>query len=113
MINRAKVPIFLDRKVRLELIEAVIAMFRMRLSNEFLNNRQVGLVPNPNSKSSAISMIFLGFANYYREFIKGIPYVANVAKKKVKNSDGKKITTSANFASLRSSICRQKKGCLC
>ena len=39
LINQAKRPVFLDRKVRL---------------NALSNNRQVFLVPNPNSKSSAI-----------------------------------------------------------
>ena len=48
-------PIFLDRKVRLKPHQAVIATFRIRNLNEFSNNRQVCLVPNPNSKSSAIS----------------------------------------------------------
>ena len=52
LINQAKVPIFLDRKVRLKPIQAVVATFRMW--NELSNDRQVCLVPNPNSKSSAI-----------------------------------------------------------
>ena len=46
--------IFLDRKVRLKSNRAKIATFRMRNLNELSNNRQVCLVPNPNSKSSAI-----------------------------------------------------------
>ena len=54
LINQAKVPIFLDRKVRLKTNQAVVATFRMRNLNELSNDRQVGLVPNPNSKSSAI-----------------------------------------------------------
>ena len=56
LINQAKVPIFLDRKVRLKPNQAVIATFRMRNLNlnELSNDRQVCLVPNPNSKSSAI-----------------------------------------------------------
>ena len=33
---------------------AVLATFRMRNLNELSNNRQVCVVPNPNSKSSAI-----------------------------------------------------------
>ena len=53
LINRAKVPIFLDWKVRLKPHQAVILTFRMRNSNELSNNRQLSLVPNPNSKSSA------------------------------------------------------------
>ena len=54
LINQAKVPIFLDRKVRLKPNRAVVATFRMRNLNELSNDRQVCLVPNPNSKSSAI-----------------------------------------------------------
>ena len=53
LINQAKVPIFLDRKVRSKPHQAVIATFRMRKQNELSNNRQVCLVPNPNSKRSA------------------------------------------------------------
>ena len=47
-------PIFLDRKVRLKPNQAVIGTFRMRNLNELSNDRQVCLVPNPNSKNSAI-----------------------------------------------------------
>ena len=53
LINQAKVPIFLDRKVRLKPNQAVVATFRMRNLNELSNDRQVCLVPNPNTKSSA------------------------------------------------------------
>ena len=54
LIKQANVPIFLDTKVRLKPHQAVIATFRVRNQNELSNNRQVCLVPNPNSKSSAI-----------------------------------------------------------
>ena len=54
MINQAKVPIFLYRKVKLKPNQDVVAAFRMRNLNELSNNRQVCLVPNPNSKTSAI-----------------------------------------------------------
>ena len=54
LINQAMVPIFLDRKVRLKSNQAVVATFSKRNLNELSNNRQVCLVPNPNSKSSAI-----------------------------------------------------------
>ena len=47
-------PIFLDRKVRLKPNQAVVATFRIRNLHELSNDRQVCLVPNPNSKSSAI-----------------------------------------------------------
>ena len=54
LINQSRVPIFLNRKVRSKPNQAVEATFRMRNLNELSNDRQVCLVPNPNSKSSAI-----------------------------------------------------------
>ena len=51
LINLAKVPIFLDRKIRLKPNQAVVAKFRMRNLNELSNDRHVCLVPNPNSKA--------------------------------------------------------------
>ena len=53
LIIQAKVPIFLDRKVRLKPNQAVVAKFRMKNLTELSNGRQVCLEPNPNSKSSA------------------------------------------------------------
>ena len=52
LINQAKVPIFLDRNVRLKPNRS--SDVRTRNLNELGNDRQVCLVPNPNSKSSAI-----------------------------------------------------------
>ena len=49
-----KVPIFLDRKVKLQPGQAVIATFRMRNLNSLSDSKQVCLVPNPNSQSSVI-----------------------------------------------------------
>ena len=49
-----KVPIFLDRKEKLQLGQAVVAIFRMRNLNSLSDSKQVCLVPNPNSQSSAI-----------------------------------------------------------
>ena len=40
LINQAKVPIFLDRKVRLKPNQAVVATFRMRNLNELSNDKQ-------------------------------------------------------------------------
>ena len=54
LINQAKVPMFLDRKVKLKPNQVVVATFKMRNFNELSNDRQVCLVLNPNSKSSAI-----------------------------------------------------------
>ena len=47
-----KVPVFLDRKVKLQ--QAVVAIFRMRNLNSLSDSKQVCLVPNPNSQSSVI-----------------------------------------------------------
>ena len=49
-----KVPIFLDRKVKLQPGQAVVAIFRMRILNKLSDSTQVCLVPNPNSQSSVI-----------------------------------------------------------
>ena len=53
-INQAKEPIFLNRKLRLKPNPVVVATFKLRNLNELSNHTQVCLVPNPNSKSSAI-----------------------------------------------------------
>ena len=49
-----KVPVFLDRKVKLQPGQAVVAIFRMRNLNSLSNSKQVCLVSNPNSQSSVI-----------------------------------------------------------
>ena len=49
-----KVPIFLNRKVKLQPGQAVVAIFRMRNLNSLSDSKQVCLVPNPNSQSSVI-----------------------------------------------------------
>ena len=49
-----KVPIFSDRKKKLQPGQAVVAIFRMRNLNSLSGNKQVCLVPNPNSQSSVI-----------------------------------------------------------
>ena len=54
MTDENKVPIFLDRKVKLQLGQAVVAVFRMRNLNSLSDSKQVCLVPNPNSQSSVI-----------------------------------------------------------
>ena len=53
-INKTKVPIFLDWKVRLKPNEAALATIRIRNLNALSNNRHLCLVSNRNSKSSAI-----------------------------------------------------------
>ena len=52
--DEIKVPIFLDRKIRLQPGQAVVAIFRMRKLNSLSDRKQVCLVPNPNSQSSVI-----------------------------------------------------------
>ena len=47
-------PIFLDNKVKLQPRKAVVAICRMRNLNSLSVSKQVCLVPNPNSQSSAI-----------------------------------------------------------
>ena len=49
-----KVPIFLDRKVKLQPGQAVVAIFRTRNLNSLSDSKQVCLAPNPNSQSSVI-----------------------------------------------------------
>ena len=49
-----KVPIFLDRNVRLKSGQAVVAIFRMRSLNSLSDSKQVCLVPNTNSQDSVI-----------------------------------------------------------
>ena len=49
-----KVPILLDRKVKLQPGQAVVAIFRMRKLNSLIYSKQVCLVPNPNSQISVI-----------------------------------------------------------
>ena len=52
--DKNKVPVFLDRKVKLQPGHAVVAIFRMRNLNSLSDSKQVCLVPNPNSQSSVI-----------------------------------------------------------
>ena len=49
-----KVPMFLDRKVKLQPGQAVVAIFRMRNLNSLSDSKQICLVPNPNSQNSVI-----------------------------------------------------------
>ena len=49
-----KVPILLDRKVKLQPGQAVVAIFRMRNLNSLSDSKQVCLVSNPYSQSSVI-----------------------------------------------------------
>ena len=49
-----KVPIFSDRKVKLQLGQALVAVFKMKNLNSLSDSKQVCLVPNPNNQSSVI-----------------------------------------------------------
>ena len=53
MTNENKAPVFLSRRVRLKGNEVAIVSLRMKNYNE-LNNKQVCIVPNPNSQSAAV-----------------------------------------------------------
>ena len=54
IIDENKVSIFLDRKVKLQPGQAVVAIFRMTKLNSLSDSKQICLVPNPNSQSSVI-----------------------------------------------------------
>ena len=52
--NENKAPVFLSRRVRLKANEAAKIILRMKNYNELSDNKQVCIVPNPNSQSAAI-----------------------------------------------------------
>ena len=52
--NETKAPVFLSRRVRLKANEAAIVSLRMKNYNELSDNKQVCIVPNPNSQSAAV-----------------------------------------------------------
>ena len=54
MANKNKATVFLSRRVRLKAHEAAIVSLRMKNYNELSDNKQVCIVPNPNSQSAAI-----------------------------------------------------------
>ena len=54
MANENKAPVFLSRRVRLKANEAAIVSLRMKNYNELSDNKQVCIVPNPNSQSDAV-----------------------------------------------------------
>ena len=54
MANENKAPAFLSRRVRLKANEAAIVGLRMKNYNEISDNKQVCIVPNPNSQSAAV-----------------------------------------------------------
>ena len=54
MANKNKAPVFLSRRVRLKANEAAIVSLRMKNYNELSDNKQVCIVPNPNSQSAAV-----------------------------------------------------------
>ena len=54
MANETKAPVLLSRRVRLKANEAAIVGLRMKNYNELSDNKQVCIVPNPNSQSAAV-----------------------------------------------------------
>ena len=54
MANWNEAPVFLRRRVRLKANEAAIVSLRMKNYNELSDNKQVCIVPDPNSQSAAV-----------------------------------------------------------
>ena len=54
MANENKASVFLSRRVRLQANEAAIVKLRIKNYNELKDNKQVCIVPNPNSQSAAV-----------------------------------------------------------
>ena len=54
MVNENKAPVFLSRRVRLKANEATIISLRMKNYNELSDNKQVTIIPNPNSQTAAV-----------------------------------------------------------
>ena len=54
MANENKAPVFLTRRVRLKANEAAIVSLRMKNFDELSDDKQVCIVPNPNSQSAAV-----------------------------------------------------------
>ena len=52
--NENQAPVFLSRRARLKANEAAIVSLRMKNYNELSDNKQVCIVPNPNSQSGVI-----------------------------------------------------------
>ena len=54
MANESKAPVFLSRRVKLKVNEAAMVSLRLKNYNELSDNKQICIVPNPNSQSAAI-----------------------------------------------------------
>ena len=54
MANENKAPVFLSRRMRLKANEAAIVSLRMKNYNKISDNKQVCIVPNPNSQNAAV-----------------------------------------------------------
>ena len=54
LVNEIKIPLFLNRRVRLKANEAAIVSLPMKNFNELSDNKQVCIVPYPNSQSAVI-----------------------------------------------------------
>ena len=52
--NEKKVTHLLDRKVKLQLGQAAVVIFRMRILNLLSDSKQLCLAPNPNSQRSVV-----------------------------------------------------------
>ena len=54
MANENKAPVILSRRVRLKANDAAIVSLRMKNYHELSDDKQVRIVPNPNSQSAAV-----------------------------------------------------------
>ena len=63
MANENKAPVFLSRRVRLKTNEAAVVSLLMKNYNELSDNKQVCVVPNPNSQRK----IFLDYQDPVRQ----------------------------------------------
>ena len=94
MTNGSKVPVFLNRRVRLNANQAAIVSLRMKNYNDLSNNKQVFILPNSNSCcfrrsfSSTKSVLYVSVLlntldipiNHRREILKdSIKYLGRMA----------------------------------
>ena len=54
MANENKAPVFLSRRLRLKANEAAIVSLRKKNYNELSDDKQVCIVPNPNSQRKVL-----------------------------------------------------------
>ena len=70
MVNEIKTPVFLNRRVRLKANEAAIVNLRMKNFDDLSDNKQICIVPNPNSQSAAILGRSRGEGNWDTHYLR-------------------------------------------